>query len=168
MFAVHSARHAKLSEDHTRLLGQRVWASAGLTHSGMSHGKFVWSIKITRKVKSGGICLGIVDRDRFNFATQNVGADRHSWGYSSLGSRNDGSPDFEDYGSPFGTGDVITVVLDMDDGWVRFIKNGVDEGVAFSTGIKGRTILPAVCVGGAKTSCHEVEIIPFNVTTVAF
>lgn len=64
-----------------------------------------------------------------------------------------------------GTGDVITVMLDMDGGFLRFVKNGIDEGIAFRTGIKGRTIMPAVCLGGAKTSTHEVAIVPFNVTT---
>ena len=73
-----------------------------MSHSGMTHGKFSWSIAVTRKAKSGGICIGVVDRDRFNFASQNVGADRHSWGYSSLGKKSNGSPEFEAYGSPFG------------------------------------------------------------------
>ena len=81
----------------------RLWGSAALCHNGMAHGKFAWSVRITRKAKSGGICIGIVDRDRFNFTSQNVGADRHSWGYSSLGKKSDGSPEFENYGSPFGT-----------------------------------------------------------------
>ena len=63
---------------------------------------------------------------------------------------------------------MITVVLDMDAGILSFAKNGADEGIAFRTGIKGRSILPAVCLGGAKASLHEVELLPFNVTTTQF
>ena len=98
-----AARHVTLSEDKMRMRAGREWGSAGMSHSGMTHGKFSWSIAVTRKAKSGGICIGVVDRDRFNFASQNVGADRHSWGYSSLGKKSNGSPEFEAYGSPFGT-----------------------------------------------------------------
>jgi hypothetical protein len=38
---------------------------------------------------------------------------------------------FEDYGGPYGTGDVITCCLDADAGTLGFCKNGEQLGVAF-------------------------------------
>ncbi|WP_234086745.1 SPRY domain-containing protein [Azonexus sp. R2A61] len=60
------------------------------------------------------------------------------------------------YGETYASGDVIGVALDMDAGIVRFYKNGLDQGVAF-TGLAGQ-LFPSLengNIGTTKTfSCN--------------
>lgn len=46
-------------------------------------------------------------------------------------------------------GDEITCMVDVDNGIIRFYKNGVDQGIAYEneSGIRGQNIVPAVCLG---------------------
>ena len=55
---------------------------------------------------------------------------------------------FSAYGAPYTTGDVIEMLLDLDNGRVSFTKNGVPQGIAFAE-LGGQPVMPAVCVGGA-------------------
>ncbi len=143
------------------------WASAPLAHSGMTRGKHVWSFKVLQRGAMGGICIGVAQSD-FEFKHKNVGAFRGSWGWSSSGTKGHGEGSFVAYGEGYGTGDIVGVELDCDKGELRFHKNGVDQGVAFSTGLKGCTLVPAICLGGARSSSkssksssvHKVQIYP--------
>ena len=127
------------------------WASAPLVHSGMTRGKHVWSFKVQERGSVGGICIGVACAD-FEFRNKNVGAYQGSWGWSSSGTKGYGEGSFVAYGESYGTGDVIGVELDCEEGTLRFHKNGVDQGVAFATGLKGLTLVPAVCLGGVRSS----------------
>lgn len=53
-----------------------------------------------------------------------------SWGFGGTGKKST-SGRFLDYGSPFGDGDVIGVVIDMDALTLAYTKNGQFLGVAF-------------------------------------
>lgn len=48
------------------------------------------------------------------------------------------------YGSTYTNNDVIGVALDMDGNTLTFYKNGVSQGVAYSTGFSGKTISPSM------------------------
>lgn len=47
------------------------------------------------------------------------------------------------------SGDEVTCMVDVDNGIVRFYKNGIDQGIAYEneSAIRGKTIVPAVCLG---------------------
>jgi len=59
------------------------------------------------------------------------------------------------YGSSYGQNDIIGIALDMDAGTLTFYKNGVSQGVAYSTGLSGLPITPAVNNGGSSNT-HTV------------
>ena len=126
--------------------------------------------QITNKAPSGGICVGCVTSS-FDITTKNVAAAPGSWGYSSsgkkvrlgtavevsrlvaltvrlVGSQNNGTRTFAAYGEPYTTGDMIEMLLDLDNGRVSFSKNGVPQGIAFME-LSGVPVTPACCVGGA-------------------
>jgi len=67
------------------------------------------------------------------------GAEANSWGYNNGGQKyNNGAG--TNYGASFTTNDVIGLALDMDVGSITFYKNNVSQGVAYNTGISGKTI----------------------------
>jgi len=79
------------------------------------------------------------------------GAEANSWGYNNGGQKyNNGAG--TNYGASFTTNDVIGIALDMDGGSVTFYKNGTSQGVAYSSGISGKTITFA---GRGDTSTTE-------------
>jgi lysophospholipase L1-like esterase len=95
----------------------------------VSSGKWSWELKPTYEALALriGICRPTV------VAQAPLGAPTaEGFGYQGeLGDVNN-SP----YGAPFSEGDVITVLLDLDNGTLSFMKNGVDQGVA-ATGLTG-------------------------------
>lgn len=54
------------------------------------------------------------------------------------------------YGSSFTAGDVIGVVVDFSAGTLKFYKNGVDQGVAYS-GTAGKTLYPIFGSGSSSS-----------------
>jgi len=48
------------------------------------------------------------------------------------------------YGQKLKQGDIITVELDIDSGTVSFAKNGSSFGIAYSSGLEGLELFPAV------------------------
>eukprot|EP01114_Cavostelium_apophysatum_P004652 TRINITY_DN1498_c0_g2_i1.p1 TRINITY_DN1498_c0_g2~~TRINITY_DN1498_c0_g2_i1.p1 ORF type:complete len:1661 (-),score=558.77 TRINITY_DN1498_c0_g2_i1:26-5008(-) len=66
------------------------------------------------------------------------------------------------YGEPFGHGDIITVILNMDEETISFAKNGIDLGVAYNAGFSGKTLYPAICLynPGDKVSFRECSDSP--------
>ena len=67
------------------------------------------------------------------------GAESNSWGYNNGGDKYNGGSNYS-YGASFTTNDVIGLALDMDAGTITFYKNNTSQGVAFSSGIAGKTI----------------------------
>eukprot|EP00928_Gymnodinium_smaydae_P060791 TRINITY_DN4458_c1_g1_i1.p1 TRINITY_DN4458_c1_g1~~TRINITY_DN4458_c1_g1_i1.p1 ORF type:complete len:490 (-),score=122.74 TRINITY_DN4458_c1_g1_i1:237-1706(-) len=59
-----------------------------------------------------------------------LGDTAEGWGWGGTGKKSHNN-DFKDYGGPFGVGDVIGCVVDMDQGSISFLKNGEFMGVAF-------------------------------------
>ena len=44
------------------------------------------------------------------------------------------------------TWDTIGIILDLEKGTLGFMKNGKELGVAFSKGLRGKEVLPGVCL----------------------
>ena len=56
---------------------------------------------------------------------------RFGFGFGGTGKKSN-NKQFDDYGEPFGKSDVITCLLDLDNGQIKFLKNGSDLGNAFT------------------------------------
>ena len=120
----------------------------------------------------GGMAIGVVT-STFPVDTGILGANVNSWAYSGrTGDIGDGSGRFVSYGEPYGTGDRVAIVLDMSTagGVLRFLKNGRDQGVAysgvFSQGVIGVGLSAAVCIGGVQRhgGFHRVSLLPVAAT----
>lgn len=70
---------------------------------------------------------------------------RFGFGFGGTGKKSN-NRQFDNYGEAFGKNDVITCLVDLENGNVNFLKNGVDLGSAFtlSKDILNKTLFPAV------------------------
>jgi ATP-dependent RNA helicase DDX1 len=80
-----------------------------------------------------------------------LGTDRFSFGFGGTGKKSH-NKNFDDYGEPFGKSDVIGCCLDLDQFEVRFLKNGIDLGRAFSIPqqLRNEAFFPAVVLKNAE------------------
>ena len=95
----------------------------------VSSGKWAWEVQPTNDALALriGICRPTV------VAQEVLGKPlAEGYGYQGETGRLNGSV----YGASFDNGDVITVLLDLDNGTLSYMKNGVNQGVA-ATGISG-------------------------------
>eukprot|EP01006_Ploeotia_vitrea_P041310 TRINITY_DN66502_c6_g2_i1.p1 TRINITY_DN66502_c6_g2~~TRINITY_DN66502_c6_g2_i1.p1 ORF type:complete len:620 (+),score=61.39 TRINITY_DN66502_c6_g2_i1:95-1861(+) len=90
---------------------------------GIKTGKAAFSVTIT----SGKLC-------RIGWGTSsaglNLGHDDQSFGYGGTAKKSTGNS-FITYGEPYGHGDTITTLLDMDNLTISYMKNGYHLGEAF-------------------------------------
>lgn len=68
------------------------------------------------------------------------------------------------YGEPFGRGDVIGVLLDMDVGSVTYFKNGKNLGVCFTGLPRNQKLYPAVGwrAGQMRLADSDVSMVPMS------
>ena len=107
---------------------------------GVSSGKYYWEIQF----KSGGFgMIGISDASlggtSINYAIGGLYYYVASGGlYGNVG----GSFSNTSYGSALSADDILGIALDMDNGNVKFYKNGSDLGTANTSSLVGKTIMP--------------------------
>ena len=147
-----------LSENGFEATGQaeKQWSGARATH-GVKSGNYYYEVKVT----SVGIC-------RVGFSTMaahhELGRDAHGFGYGGTGMKSNAN-NFEKYGQEYNAGDTIGCYLELETagttvaagagaaaGTIRFTKNGVDLGTAFTLpeAVRGHVMFPAVVLKGAK------------------
>ena len=98
-----------------------------------------------------GLAVGVADLTLFYPTMQNLGVGEGSWCYSKTGQASiGGTTGFSDYGATFSHGSHVTLVLDMDAGTLRFIKDSEDQGIACCGGLKGRVLTPGIVMGTNK------------------
>jgi len=116
--------------------GNNEIALSSLDHSGS--GKYYAEVLIGGVVASTIIGVAVAAVNLHTFLGQNA----NGWAYAFSGNKANGAG-FGAYGAAFVAGDVIGIMVDFDTPELRFTKNGVDQGVAF-TNINGKTLLIAV------------------------
>lgn len=84
-------------------------------------------------------------------ANLDLGTDRFSFGFGGTGKKSH-NRQFDDYGESFGKNDVITCILDLSSSQIKFMKNGVDLGIAFriNDNLRNETFYPAVVLKNAE------------------
>jgi hypothetical protein len=128
---------------------------AGRTASiGVTSGK--WYCEFTILSLTNSFLVGVYSTENANGTYP--GATATSWGYYSAAGTKYNSGAGTSYGSSYTTNDVIGVALDMDNGTLTFYKNGTSQGVAFSTGISGKTCF----FGGAGYDATDTFAINFG------
>lgn len=85
---------------------------------------------------------------------------RLGFGFGGTGKKSN-NRQFDNYGEAFGKCDVITCLLDADNGEVRFYKNGVDLGKAFTVdkNLIRNGMFPAVVLKVGIILCHLKFVI---------
>ncbi|XP_046814576.1 ATP-dependent RNA helicase Ddx1 isoform X1 [Vespa crabro] len=86
-------------------------------------------------------------------ASLDLGTDRFGYGFGGTGKKSN-AKQFDNYGEPFGMHCIIGCLLDLSNGIIRFTKNGVDLGVAFTLNPqqKSQIFFPAVVLKNAEMS----------------
>ena len=114
-------------------------------------GKWYCEVKLTATSDVIGVTIGIMSPS----STGYVGFSANSYAYRGSGSKfnNDTSTS---YGASYSVGDVIGVALDMDAGTLTFYKNGVSQGLAFSS-LSGEFTIGAGWYGTAGTAYFEAN-----------
>lgn len=124
----------------------------GIVHSiiGVVSGKWYWEYKINSMNTVGAVGISNGASGANNAP---LGIAGQTWSYNSDGNKYTAGGATA-YGQYYFPGDVIGVKLDMDAGTLEFTKNGVSQGVAFSTGIKGITIYAASGKSGQSVTAN--------------
>ena len=112
-----------------------------------SSGKWYWEVTFTSG--SNGE-IGVSDASAAISSSSWVSANGWTY-YSGTGKKANNNVETI-YGAAYTTGDVIGVALDVDSGTLEFYKNGTSQGVAFSTGLAGKTLVPMVGNGASASS----------------
>jgi len=138
-------------------------SSTGFGNFAMTAGKWYWEVVPT----NGSIFASMIGvADQSAAATNRSYTTANGWGYySNAQTYNNNVP--VSYGATFTTNDIIGVAYDADVGSLSFYKNGVSQGVAFSTNLLGKRIIPAFFNGtssNAQTFVANFGQRPFTYT----
>ena len=131
----------------------------------ITSGKWYWEITNgTQNTAGGNIIYGLRATDASSplettgGTTAELGYNDGNKGYMSSALKRDGGSGTTSYGATFGTGDIIGVAFDADNGSLVFYKNGASQGTAF-TGLTG-SWAPAVALytGGTQLGTDDFNI----------
>jgi hypothetical protein len=120
----------------------RIWS---LTTTGveLAEGKHYWEVELL--LKNPGVCIGI---SRPNLAPNGRYLDADctdGWFISaSNGALYGNGKESSDFAGAYTQGDRVGVLLDLDDGSLRFFKNGVQHGPGFPAGSVTGPVVAAV------------------------
>ncbi|XP_049763744.1 ATP-dependent RNA helicase Ddx1 [Schistocerca cancellata] len=125
---------------------QKEWHGCRATKGVQGKGRYYYEATVTDE----GLC-------RVGWSTLqanlDLGTDKFGFGFGGTGKKSN-NKQFDSYGEEFGIHDTIGCFLDLDSGEIKFSKNGVDLGKAFSIPpqIKNSAFFPAVVLKNAEMS----------------
>jgi hypothetical protein len=114
---------------------------------GLTSGKWYWEVTPT-SIQDQSALIGIAAINQSRGSRNYAGA--YGWYYYSFNGNTYSNNTSLSYGSAYVANDVIGVALNMDAGTLVFYKNGVSQGTAFSSGLVGNVIAPAVNNGSGS------------------
>ncbi|KAL1433778.1 hypothetical protein MTO96_012309 [Rhipicephalus appendiculatus] len=128
----------------TQSRDQKGWHGCRCTKGVQYRGKYYYEAKVTDE----GLC-------RVGWSTQaaalDLGTDKQGFGFGGTGKKSFGKQ-FDSYGEPFGMHDVIGCYLDLDNGSIKFSKNGTvfEEAFQIPQNVKRCAMFPAVVLKNAE------------------
>jgi hypothetical protein len=115
---------------------------------GVTTGKWYWEVYLASEDTSpSNAMIGICDlagSPVYNWASA------FGWTYYMNGQKYHNASGSA-YGTSYVVTDTIGVALNMDTGEVTFYKNGASQGVAFNSGLSGKTIAPMIGTGSSSS-----------------
>ena len=142
--------------------GSATWNNGGIRGTiGVSSGQWYWEVTKASDTPFSmyGVATSLAD------FSESYSTPTHTWTYISNGGNKLGDGvggAGASYGISYDAGDVIGVALDMDAGTLTFYKNGVSQGVAFSS-LAGKTVFLGFTFIATKTSQFELWWSPLRV-----
>ena len=140
-----------VTEESTVITAKKKGLSTLRLTPALKSGVLKFKVKVLRI--NGGIAIGCVPITAENLKTKSL----YDTGYAywSDGVKNALGDAEEDYGSGYGTGDVIEVTIDMDARTLSFATNGVSQGVAYEN-LPAEGVYPAIYMYGENDSVQIV------------
>eukprot|EP01121_Diplochlamys_sp_Union-15-3_P022818 TRINITY_DN982_c0_g1_i5.p1 TRINITY_DN982_c0_g1~~TRINITY_DN982_c0_g1_i5.p1 ORF type:complete len:213 (-),score=34.74 TRINITY_DN982_c0_g1_i5:78-716(-) len=127
------------------------------TPSGHSKGIHYWEVKVTKGRVIYSYMIGVGEKNNIR-----SGLHSHGFCYRSEGNKSPPAHGIE-YGESYGTGDVIGIVLNADDGEMEFFKNGKSQGIAFNdVRLKDNIIYPGVSLNNDGDAVQLLIYIPYE------
>ena len=111
----------------------------------VSSGKWYWEVKCVSFDTAGTWMIGVADIT--TLISSSTWSSANAWSYYGANGEKYNSGSSSAYGATYTTNDIISVLLDMNNGTLIFYKNGVSQGTAFSTGLTGKLITPVIGSG---------------------
>jgi hypothetical protein len=147
----------QLSEDGA--VATQIDNGCTLTTTGveLTEGKHYWEVELVSE-KFDGLYIGI-SRPNLNPKGRYFGADcTDGWFmHASIGALCGNGKFFSDVARRYNQGDRVGVLLDLDDGSLRFFKNGVQHGPGYAAGsVTG----PVVAAAQMYTTGSAVRLLP--------
>ena len=106
----------------------------------MTSGKWYWEV-IADSAAVFSTMIGVADQAAA--ATNRSWASANGWYYYEGGQKYNNNTGTS-YGASYVAGDVIGITYDAGTGSLSFYKNNVSQGVAYNTGLSGKSIIPAL------------------------
>jgi len=125
-----------------------------------------WEVVLEKLTPTANVMIGVCEKShKLNAYIGQAPTGGKGWSYygATTGyTYHDGKSDSR-YGQKMSQGDVITVILDMDENTLAFSRNGEELGVAFRD-IKAKELYPAVSLydAGDRLKIKEVEGGPID------
>lgn len=95
-------------------------------------GKHYWQVLVNTTSNPSNIMIGVVNPKVDKFTKRFLTHGEYGFAYYGFDGSCYHKSKAKPYGEPFINGDVITVILNLDNGTLEFLKNGEHQGVAFT------------------------------------
>ena len=150
----YPADRVSVSEEG-KLATQTEHAKSSLTHTGeeLTEGRHYWEVEVVTGYPVIGVCRSDADLRAEHWRRD----DTTAWLMSTSGTLCGNGKYFEDGAGRFNPGDRMGVLLDLDDGSLRFFKNGVQHGPGYPAGSVTGPVALGVQMG---TAGYKARLLP--------